>query len=229
MKRIFAGVLAVCLLSGCTAREQDQELLEQSLNTPFETTAHLQYQGVDARMTIQGDGAARSYTLSFTEPASLADVAMVFTEDKVTVQYQDLSVSVKPETLTDGMAGDILMDTLQTALGSEKVELSRQDGALTAAAILSCGWTARPGIFSPLPCPRVTSIWSSRGLSSTAEPGENHIAEQKPSGDSRRLFCMKKRPAPFRGQTSLCLIGNGISDGIPSSSWRTCLHRRSRE
>ena len=94
LKRIFAGVLAVCLLSGCTAREQDQELLEQSLNTPFETTAHLQYQGVDARMTIQGDGAARSYTLSFTEPASLADVAMVFTEDKVTVQYQDLSVSV---------------------------------------------------------------------------------------------------------------------------------------
>ena len=68
LKRIFAGVLAVCLLSGCTAREQDQELLEQSLNTPFETTAHLQYQGVDARMTIQGDGAARSYTLSFTEP-----------------------------------------------------------------------------------------------------------------------------------------------------------------
>ena len=58
-------------------------------------------------MTIEGDGAARSYTLSFTEPASLADVAMVFTEDKVTVQYQDLSVSVKPETLTDGMAGEI--------------------------------------------------------------------------------------------------------------------------
>ena len=133
LKRIFAGVLAVCLLSGCTAREQDQELLEQSLNT------HLQYQGVDARMTIQGDGAARSYTLSFTEPASLADVAMVFTEDKVTVQYQDLSVSVKPETLTDGMAGDILMDTLQTALGSENVELSRQDGVLTVKGKLDSG------------------------------------------------------------------------------------------
>ena len=139
MKRIFAGVLAVCLLSGCTAREQDQELLEQSLNTPFETTAHLQYQGVDARMTIQGDGAARSYTLSFTEPASLADVAMVFTEDKVTVQYQDLSVSVKPETLTDGMAGDILMDTLRTALGSENVELSRQDGDYSGNSWLDIG------------------------------------------------------------------------------------------
>lgn len=139
LKRIFAGLLAVCLLSGCTAREQDQKLLEQSLNTPFETTAHLQYQGVDAQMTIQGDGAARSYTLSFTEPASLADVAMVFTEDKVTVQYQDLSVSVKPETLTDGMAGDILMDTLQTALGSENVELTRQDGVLTVKGKLDNG------------------------------------------------------------------------------------------
>ncbi len=64
---------------------------------------------------------------------------MVFTEDKVTVQYQDLSVSVKPETLTDGMAGDILMDTLQTALGSENVELSRQDGVLTVKGKLDSG------------------------------------------------------------------------------------------
>lgn len=139
LKRIFAGLLAVCLLSGCAAREQDQKLLEQSLNTPFETTAHLQYQGVDAQMTIQGDGAARSYTLSFTEPASLADVSMVFTKGKVTVRYQDLSVSVKPETLTDGMAGDILMDTLQTALGRENVELTRQDDILTVKGKLDNG------------------------------------------------------------------------------------------
>ena len=139
LKRLLVGLLAVGLLSGCTAQKQDQALLEQSLKTPLETTAHLQYQGVDARMTIKGEGAGRSYTLSFAEPASLKDVEMVFTEDKVTVQYQDLSMSVKPETLTEGMAGDLLMDALQTALGPDNVKLSRQEGVLIVQGRLDNG------------------------------------------------------------------------------------------
>ena len=139
MKRISAGLLAVCLLSGCTTGTQDRQLVEESLTAPFESTARLQYQGVDAEVVIQEDGAGKSYTLSFTQPASLADVSMVFTEDKVTVEYQDLSVSVKPETLTDGMAGDLLMQTLQTALGNENVELSREDGVVTVRGQLDAG------------------------------------------------------------------------------------------
>ena len=139
MKKLVAAMLSLLLLTGCGLAERDRAKVQESVSSDFTTTAELNYHGVDATMTILGQGAEKRYTLAFTQPASLAGMEMEFTKEKATLRYKDLSFSVDPASLTDGMAGQLLFDALESALGEDSVTITNQDGVLSVAGETSGG------------------------------------------------------------------------------------------
>lgn len=140
LKRCFAAAaIAVLLFTGCGPDQAAREQAQQSLSTPFSTSARLSYNGVDAQLQIAGEGAGKSYTLSFTEPPSLKDVQMEFTEEKVNVAYKGMSFGVKPNALTDGMAGEILTETIRSAFAGEDVSVECGDGVIAVTGRIDSG------------------------------------------------------------------------------------------
>lgn len=138
-KFVAAAVVSAVLLTGCGTDLAAKERAQESLSTPFATQAKLSYNGVDAEMQITGEGAGKCYRIQFTKPASLQDVSMEFTENAVQVSYKGMSFNVKPETLTDGMAGEILVETIQSAFGGEDVSVECGDGVIAIRGRVDSG------------------------------------------------------------------------------------------
>ena len=67
MKKLVAAMLSLFLLTGCGLAERDRAKVQESVSSDFTTTAELNYHGVDATMTILGQGAEKRYTLAFTQ------------------------------------------------------------------------------------------------------------------------------------------------------------------
>ncbi len=140
LKRYFAAAAAILvLLTGCRSDQAAREQVQESLSTPFSTTAKLRYNGVDAEVQITGEGEGKCYTLCFTDPPSLRDIQMKFTEEKVNVAYKGMSFGVKPEALTDGMAGEILMETIRSAFGGEDISVECGDGIISICGRINNG------------------------------------------------------------------------------------------
>ena len=87
MKKLVAAMLSLFLLTGCGLAERDRAKVQESVSSDFTTTAELNYHGVDATMTILGQGAEKRYTLAFTQPASLAGMEMEVAGDCSCRQY----------------------------------------------------------------------------------------------------------------------------------------------
>lgn len=132
LKRFFAAVLCVCLLTACgdaKAPQSGEAQVLDKVDAPFTTSAKLRYGGVDATMDISKEE-PRSYTIHFNEPSALKDLEMVFTEEKVNITFHGMKVSVKPEALTEGAVGNLLMDSIEHAAGKENLKIEKEGDAL---------------------------------------------------------------------------------------------------
>ena len=138
LKKLFAVLLlGAVLFTGCSIYSGEQKAAEQ-IGTPFTSQAKFTYRGVSACMDIVSEP-ERSYTLTFTEPASMQDMKMVFTKEQVEFEYKGMQFAVKPEQISDGAVGRLLMDSIEAAAGKENITLNSAEGVITVRSRIDSG------------------------------------------------------------------------------------------
>lgn len=142
LKKIIAAVVLFGLLfTGCTntdlALNQGDRSLDK-LEKSFTATAKIDYRDVKAEVEIDRNE-PKSYTMTFTEPSSVKDLKLVFTEEKVDIFYKAMNMSVKPESFSDGAVGKMLMSTLERTAGAENLRIESSDGVVTISGSVEGG------------------------------------------------------------------------------------------
>lgn len=130
LHRIVPLLLTVVLLAGCGQKEltptQEKRIVEQT-KAPFETTAHMTFQEMEATVVLQKDQDL-TYHLTFQEPEVLQGMEVDFTQQKVTFRYRGLELEADPAALSSSAAVKLLAATLDQVAEENGLTFSLEDG-----------------------------------------------------------------------------------------------------
>lgn len=123
-----AAVIVVTGLLGRSA-PAGEERLTQRANGSFSAAATLRYGKVTSRVAVERD--PTSYTLTFSEPKSLAGMKVIFQEEEVEVQYGALSFRVDPESFATSAPVKLLAGAINAATADSGVTVELTGGVAT--------------------------------------------------------------------------------------------------
>ncbi|MEG1778635.1 MAG: hypothetical protein RR263_00920 [Oscillospiraceae bacterium] len=102
MRKIFFSVcctlgLLCFIMVGCTSdvqkEERSKQQLSSKLNNAFETTAHINYNNVEALLTMSREQSG-NYKLEFLQPISLQGISLATQGENITITYKDMSLTM---------------------------------------------------------------------------------------------------------------------------------------
>lgn len=127
---VFSAILPLLLITGCSDNPlaQISSPLEKHSGM-YDATANISYRGLDATATISQTTPDRC-SVQFSSPASLQDMAFVFTEDSVDVSYRGLSFSFDPGSMPSAAISKLAVSAINSSFLDENIELTRTDSGI---------------------------------------------------------------------------------------------------
>lgn len=145
VKRILCiGIAAMTLLlgfAGCKSKQNQEQAaaeLQKKMSQSFETTAKVTYKGLESVMTIYKEP-MNCALVTFNAPESLKNMKMTFYNDRVTLQYKDMSFDFVPDSVPGQAASKMVLSALNTALNDKGVSVRQEDNRLVIDGRIDAG------------------------------------------------------------------------------------------
>jgi len=139
LKRITLLICATLLLTlvSCSRPKTPENLFEEHSGN-FDTVANISYKELSATARITRE-TPRSCSVTFTSPESLSDIAFVFWDDRVELNYKAMSFAFDPNSVPGGAVARIAVGAINTALDGRGLAVEYTDNALTLSGALDSG------------------------------------------------------------------------------------------
>ena len=138
---ILAAVICIAFvlsLTSCSPKEKTPEDLFEGHSGNFDTTANISYKDLSATARITRE-TPRSCSVTFSSPESLADVAFVFWDDRVDLNYKAMSFTFDPNSVPGAAVARLTAAAVNSALSGKGLAVQYADNALTLSGALDSG------------------------------------------------------------------------------------------
>ncbi|MCL2055733.1 MAG: hypothetical protein FWH02_00765 [Oscillospiraceae bacterium] len=135
---VLISITLAVSISACqkAAVKHQNPLLKQSGN--FDTTANIKYRDLHATATITRETPG-ACSVSFTSPASLADMSFVFHDGVVDIAYKGIGFTFSPNSLPGGAVAKVAVAAINKAMRDDGLEVEYTEGALILNGIMENG------------------------------------------------------------------------------------------